>query len=142
MSEIASCCQEYLNIEMVNFFLRTSETQEIARLFLQKPPNHFLATKEGAREFITQHFWLHAFHGKCQIKPQDKQEIDYIIEDTNFTWMDKISLCGCAPDQLQIYMAFPCGLIRGSFHQLGFNAQIIALNGGPPCHWNFKIITL
>ncbi|KAH7816993.1 putative trafficking protein particle complex subunit 6 [Monocercomonoides exilis] len=139
-SAVASFLQDYLNIEIVNLIVRTSETRDMARsklermgqqigekytelFFLKTPLPDYQPNLKGVEDYFVNGFWPAVFKGRCNSSGIDAKKC-LVLEDTHFSWISKISLCGSPPEELSIYLAMPCGILRGAVKALGFRCKV------------------
>ncbi|KAK2948934.1 putative Transport protein particle (TRAPP) component [Blattamonas nauphoetae] len=140
---------------MVNLFASTSETPEQAmesierigfrsgekfteKLFFDQPPTSFQANRVGISSFLRHSFWPIAFKGNATILAGSYENM-FTIEDTDFIWTRSFSLTGYSKSNLQLYLQYSCGMIRGAIKQLGYRAKVTGSCQSSPKHCQFVI---
>ena len=83
-------------------------------------------------KFLCKEFWMIIFR-KQMDKLQTNHKGVFVLQDMNFLWIKTCSTSDKQDtiNQCTLYLAFPCGLLRGALAHLGVPATVTATVGTP-----------
>jgi len=153
--EIAESCFEYLNIELVNLIVNSTNNPEAAHYKLEKigiRVGHKLAeryTKDRQRfnekidiiKFICKDFWTDLFQRHVDNLRTNQKGV-YVLTDNKFRWLMRLSSDSAQTTKAEAekYVIYPCGIIKGALESLGVQCIVKAEIGNVPiCSFTIKI---
>ncbi|EME31805.1 Trafficking protein particle complex subunit 6B [Galdieria sulphuraria] len=158
MTEVAEESFDFLVMIMVDYFLGNDEKRkkvslkddlstrrkverleaigrDIGRRWLEKLSEgtpHF-STELDKVKFICKEFWIATFQKQIDnLKTNNKGT--YVLSDKRFRSLLHVSETPDAIGQLEDYIIFPLGIIKGAFESLGMNCEVYGdCSSAPSC---------
>ncbi|CCJ30654.1 unnamed protein product [Pneumocystis jirovecii] len=137
---VNASCMDFLLIEMQLFSFKVGQRLVERRFSRDKPrfSGHLDMIK-----FICKDLWMLLFKKQVDNLKTNHKGV-YVLTDHCFLWFSRMStkIGGQdAIDKAQIFLWFPCGMLRGIMANLGEQCNVSAdISGLPGCTFQIKLI--
>ncbi|PJF17459.1 hypothetical protein PSACC_02761 [Paramicrosporidium saccamoebae] len=92
-------------------------------------------------KFLCKEFWMVAF-GKGIDNLKTNHRGVFVLQDQNFQWISRFSVDGSNPATAKmavLYLAFPCGMLRGALANMGIVTTVTAeIPSFPQCVFQIR----
>ncbi|GAB0094174.1 trafficking protein particle complex subunit 6b [Sergentomyia squamirostris] len=146
---------DYLHIELVNYILSDKEIKrnenDLSDLeyigfttgyrIIEKLTRELPRFKDelDTLKFICTDFWTSIYKKQIDNLRTNHQGV-YVLQDNAFRFLTKISAGTQYLEHAPKYVAFTCGLIRGSLLNLGINSTVTAeVQSMPSCKFHIQV---
>lgn len=90
-------------------------------------------------KFICKDFWNSVYKKQIDNLRTNHQGV-YVLQDNKFRFLTQLSNGKQYMDSAPMYLAFPCGMIRGALSNLGINCIVTAeVSAMPACKFQIQI---